>query len=564
MRKLIKPWIVLALITLLGLFLRVYQIDQFPPSLNWDEVSHGYNAYSILKTGADEWGTKMPLIFRAFGDYKLPVYIYLTVIPVWLFGLSAFSVRIVSVLAGTLAIPGIYLLVNELTRGRRSDLMGMISAFLLAVSPWHFFISRPALEANLALTFIIFAGYFMLKSLHNSKFLVVSSFFLFLTVNTYNTYRIFTPLLILGFIGIFRSQLFKKYKLGISHLVATLILVFATAIIGYQVFNHTGTARYGKLSILTDNAVYQIGQMRTNSHLPAVITRLIYNRPVYFASHVGLNYIGYFSPAFFYQTTGVQTQFAIPFKNLLTLPISIFAIIGFVILLTKLKFSNNRFLLFWLLIAPVAAAITADPPQALRPTPMIIPLIILATLGLTWLCHLIADTIHFPKLYPAFLTYFLIVIAVAFGRYVFSYQADYPKTYSSSWQYGYQQVFSYLSEHQSEYDRIFVTKGYGEPHIFYAFFTQLDPKVLQSPTASLRYAKSDWFWTDRINNVYFVNDWQIPKHEPVGSLPLETGGLISTQNSLLITTPDHLPSNALPIKTIDFLNGNLDFVIAKF
>jgi 4-amino-4-deoxy-L-arabinose transferase-like glycosyltransferase len=119
----------------------------------------------------DEWGVRLPLIFKAFGDYKLPVYIYLTAIPVWFFGLNAFAVRFISALAGTLAIPGIYLLTKQVTskNGEEggSDSLATITALLLAISPWHFFISRPALEANLALTFIIFGFYFLLLFLRS-------------------------------------------------------------------------------------------------------------------------------------------------------------------------------------------------------------------------------------------------------------------------------------------------------------------------------------------------------------------------------------------------------------
>ena len=52
-----------------GAALRFWKLGELPPSLNWDEVSHGYNAYSILKTGMDEWGVRLPLIFKAFVDY---------------------------------------------------------------------------------------------------------------------------------------------------------------------------------------------------------------------------------------------------------------------------------------------------------------------------------------------------------------------------------------------------------------------------------------------------------------------------------------------------------------
>jgi len=46
--------IILAMILVLGAILRFYKLDQIPPSLNWDEVAAGYNAYTIANWGADE------------------------------------------------------------------------------------------------------------------------------------------------------------------------------------------------------------------------------------------------------------------------------------------------------------------------------------------------------------------------------------------------------------------------------------------------------------------------------------------------------------------------------
>ena len=40
----------------LALVLRVVNLSTNPPELNWDEISMGYTAYSLLETGRDEWG----------------------------------------------------------------------------------------------------------------------------------------------------------------------------------------------------------------------------------------------------------------------------------------------------------------------------------------------------------------------------------------------------------------------------------------------------------------------------------------------------------------------------
>ena len=80
--------ILLVVILIVSLVLRYYKIDQIPPSLNWDEVSIGYNAFSILKTGKDEWNQFLPVHFKAYGEYKLPVQIYASIPGIYFFGLN--------------------------------------------------------------------------------------------------------------------------------------------------------------------------------------------------------------------------------------------------------------------------------------------------------------------------------------------------------------------------------------------------------------------------------------------------------------------------------------------
>src|SRR3989344_4133954 len=116
------------LILILGFafFIRAYKVTSVPPSLSWDEVSIGYNAYSILKTGRDEHGRFLPIdTFVGYGDYKPPLAIYLTVPFVAVFGLTELAVRLPSVIAGTLAILLTYFLARELFRDKLYKLYGL-------------------------------------------------------------------------------------------------------------------------------------------------------------------------------------------------------------------------------------------------------------------------------------------------------------------------------------------------------------------------------------------------------------------------------------------------------
>ena len=160
--------IALALLIFFALFLRTYHISQVPPALSWDEVSIGYNAYSILKTGRDEHGKFLPIdTFVAYGDYKPPLAIYLTVPSIALFGLSEFGVRFPSAFFGTLTVLMTYFLVKEFFRRTKNQEpitrnLPTIASLLLAISPWHINLSRAGFEANIALFFIVLGVYFIL------------------------------------------------------------------------------------------------------------------------------------------------------------------------------------------------------------------------------------------------------------------------------------------------------------------------------------------------------------------------------------------------------------------
>src|SRR3989304_8212838 len=96
----IKQLIFLVFITLLGIFFFFHKLSSIPPGIYVDEALHGYSAYSILETGKDEYGKAFPLVFRLYGSYNEPLYIYLTTLPRKLWGLTAFSVRSIAALSG--------------------------------------------------------------------------------------------------------------------------------------------------------------------------------------------------------------------------------------------------------------------------------------------------------------------------------------------------------------------------------------------------------------------------------------------------------------------------------
>lgn len=520
----------LFLIVIFAAGLRIFYITKVPPSLNWDEVSHGYNAYSILKTGRDEWGVKFPLIFRAYGDYKLPVYIYLTTLSEAVLGVNSLAVRLPGVLAGIGTVIVVYFLAWELFKKRS---IALTASLLTWIEPWSLFLSRAAFEANLALFLFVTGAYFFLKSRKNLFFLILSSVFLGLSVWTYNSFRIFTPLMLLALYLIYR-------RFVISHFL--LVALFLVPMF-FQLFSLSGQARYSRVTILDEGAINKILETRASIKAPDPIPRFMANKITYFVKEFAKNYVAHFSANFLFFKGGSHYQFSLPGRGLIYLINLPFFLIGLICLI-KQKSSSSRLLLTWLLLAPIASSLTREAPHALRaitflPVPMII-----SAYGLS----------KITSLKPLLIIY-LIVLFISLENYFIFYFADYRRNYSWAWQYGYQQVVDYAKENYFKYDKIIVTKKYGEPHEFFLFYWPWDPAKYQNDPNLIRFYQSNWWWVDRFDKFYFVNDWQVK------DLKLESGGNIDCLRSrcLLITSPDNFPFGWSKIKTINFLDGRPAF-----
>lgn len=144
--------IVLCVVILLAFFLRIYQLDQNPPALSWDEAAAGYNAYTIANWGQDEFGAKMPLIFTSFRDDKHPVWIYVTAIFTKFLGLSDFSTRLPAAIFGVLNVLMVFFVARVLFK---SNLVALLASLFLAISPYNLQFSRGEWEANYALFFFL-------------------------------------------------------------------------------------------------------------------------------------------------------------------------------------------------------------------------------------------------------------------------------------------------------------------------------------------------------------------------------------------------------------------------
>jgi 4-amino-4-deoxy-L-arabinose transferase-like glycosyltransferase len=274
-----KPFIFLILIIALGFFLRFYHVADIPNSPLVDEASIGYNAYSILLTGKDEFGKVLPLTFKAFGDQKLPAYIYATVPSVAAFGLNNFAVRFPSVIFGTLLILITYLLLKEF---KFSESISLIGALITATSPWTVIISRFGYESNMGLLFFALGMLLLAKGYRSNKsvFLILGGLCFGFTWYCYIAFRLVSTALIvlLLLFGFFQR------KVSLRSLLLILVSFIVITVPFYPTFlSKAGTARLTQVGLFSNPGIpMEIIQDRTycTENLPKFVCYGLYEKPV--------------------------------------------------------------------------------------------------------------------------------------------------------------------------------------------------------------------------------------------------------------------------------------------
>src|SRR5258708_37146843 len=216
-----KQLLILLLILLLGIIVRFFRLSSVPVALNGDEAGFGYNAFAIWKSLHDEHGQFLPLVFKSFGDYKPPVLVYLLSPLVGIFGLSEFIVRLPVAIAGTAIIILVYFISKKLFD---STTIGLISAFLVAISPWSIIFSRNAWEATMGMLFSTVAVLIAIYRPQKWWFLG-AGLLLVLSMYTYHAEKVAAPMLL----GLF--FIFAKKKSGLSKKNLTTVLIILAVLI---------------------------------------------------------------------------------------------------------------------------------------------------------------------------------------------------------------------------------------------------------------------------------------------------------------------------------------------
>ncbi len=521
------------IIVILALTLRVYKLGDVPPSLDWDEASLAYNARTLLETGRDEYGNSWPITIRSFNDYKPSLYTYSLIPTFILLGESNFAVRFPSALAGTLAVLLTYFLVKQLFSFKKiqsSELIALLSALLLTISPWHLQFSRVAFEANLALLFFIAGILALLKSRSNSWWLPISALTFGLSLTAYHSTKILIPpLIILISLPHIKTWLNNKKTVVIAGLITAIFVI----LIGRTMQLGIAQSRFKEVSFMTIDNLLDNSRHRIEAENLSLFSRLINHRYLVYGKEIIGGYTDHYNIKFwFVEGDGIARHNAVGMGFLYwwTLP---FLIIGMIYLINQ-TIPARKIIFSWFLIAPIASSLTSGTPNSVRAIFFLPTFDIFIALGIITSVNWLKNQ---KQLFFSLLTIgYVMLTIINIVTYFHLYYIHTPLETSQAWQYGYKEVAQWVMSQKDKYDRIIITNSYDQPYIYMLWYGKYSPKTWVN----------DGEFAKRFDKFEFrIINWEEDR---------------KFTNTLLIGSPDEIKDKTKAIWSVNFLDGTPAFL----
>lgn len=550
----------LILIIFLAAILRLYQLGKTPISLEWDEAALGYDAYSVLKTGRDQFGKFLPLTFRSLDDYKPPIYEYVTVPSVALFGLNAFSTRFPSAFFGILTVVATFyltsLIVSKLPITRKEMVViSLLASFLLAVSPWHLQFSRAAFEVNVSVFITVIAVSAFIAGLRKPKFFILAAFLFGLDLFSYHSTRVVAPLLMISLFFLFNKYLpDKKYVLSFFMIFGLFFLFFIPILTSPE-----AQIRFKATNIFAPGARYL-----DEKDLPKIFLerriwdknagfefggKIFHNQRLIFLDYDTLkksfnNYISNFGFEYLFIKGDVPLHHA-PGFGLLYIWELPFLIVGLAYILFKGLNRYSLILLLWLLFVPIPNAVTREAPHAVR-TELFLPVFqIITAIGLFAVLKIIRHESRWVIL--SFFIAVSLVLLINNSFYLHQYYIHTNLELSKNWMYGRKEAVEITEKFKNDYEKVLVSMKVDMPYIFWLFYSKYAPDkyLIKGGTVSGGFADE----RNHFDKYEFRN--------------FDYNKLPKDQRLLLVGTVEDFPSDAEVLHDIYYLDGSIALRIGR-
>lgn len=433
-----KHWFVIlsGVILILATVLRVWNLGKVPVGLYWDEIAMLLDARSIAQTGRDMRGDALSLILPSYGDYKLPVYVWLSAPITFLPIPPEAQIRLVSTLAGIATVILLGILTRELFEKktiREQKIACVAVMFVAAILPWSIHFSHAGFEGHLGQLWVLSSVLGILIARKKPWLLLLVGVLGVAGLLTYYSVRFVWPVVaIASWMYVWWNYKPKRWLVfGI-----VMLLIFATAWFQLTKDPHYTASEVFRLSgenlLNTDKYVLQQNVYREQAG-NGRLERLFFHRYLLQLADLLANMGSHLSPVYVFVNGDENLRHGTTLTGLGYLTMFPLLLLGIVSLWRKHRFAL-AFLAVWWLVALVPASVPYNAPHALRSLNALAPFALLIGFGLAsvWLWrHRLAKFVRIGVVA-------LLVLHTMYYTYIF--HTIYPVISAGYWQDGYAQI----------------------------------------------------------------------------------------------------------------------------
>jgi len=483
--------IALALVILLAIALRLYKLDVVPYGTSADESYYIYNAYSISQTAKDIEGKLLPLSFNTNSSMS-PVNTYISAVVVGVLGFNLFAARLPAALIGVGSVILLYLITTSIFKNKW---MGILSALLLAISPWALQLNRGNWDVDFAMFFYLLGIYLFITNTKSKKFLWSLIPFA-LAFYSYHATKVFFVFLIPVLLFIFRRDLMQKKKALIVFLTGAVLIVLS-----FFVIMKTQNITRQEDVFFTSNAksiAKEVNFERDKNIAPWNLRAIFNNKLLTYLKVARENYLGAFSTnyLFMYGEVGSGAVINNIFNRgelyIIELPL---LLIGFAQLIIRKDKLPRNLIFSLLLISALPSTVTYDKNYVIRDFMMLPMFILIISAGLH---ALILKIKSFRKLIAAtILAGLFFLYTFLFLGYLYQYYYRWPVYGAEAVKASSRDLANYVGQNRNNYKEVYIGNANRDLVIQYAIFNKINPQLIQQ------------VWNQspiKLDNVTFLSD----------------------------------------------------------
>lgn len=491
----------LLLILTAGAALRLAWLDVVPPALHADEAPNAWNAYTLLKTGMDQYGVHWPIFYiRAFGDNRSTLYMYMIMPFQALGGLNVWTTRLPAVFASVFTI----FLIDYAGARLFGRAVGLAAAALLAFNPWHIQMSRWGHEAAIVPLLVVLPVAAFLwanlpigdeegapRPIRSGIAGAVSG----IVCYGYQVVRLFAPLLLVIAVVLNFKAWWRQLKTRSGAASIAALAIAAALTFGPLLYTH-----------LTDPEIGRRGQIQ------GVIWN-VSDSSGQKAAKVFARYMGHYGPNFLFISGDSDAALSPPSGLGLFLWTDLpLILVGLFVCLKRARRSPaSRLLLLWLVLYPVGDLIYEHPTMhALRSLPGLPAFVLISSIGAVAAVQWLRPRRQLAVAVFCAASLLIITLNIRFAQKFFS--NEFVSQQQRTFIFGFDtfEAAQWLRPRLNDTDAVFITGAANHPDLISLVGLGYDPEKWFNEAREMRGPafkgnKGEYFYS-RYGKIYFLFD----------------------------------------------------------